>query len=228
MEALKQGWQIWSLRIDSLSFRERLLIFFAVVAATFSLMFGGLIEPALKGQEQMLLNISALHQEIVALKAQLFEAEQKSNSGKNSALNRLRAEAAALEQTVKGHEGGMVPPERMIDTLKSLLAAQPGLTLISLHTSAPSPIFKEVMNETAAAATLQTTAVPPGDQLYKHGIELRVQGSYADLTEYVRHLESLPWAILWEDLSLDASRHPSIEMTLKLNTLSREPTWARF
>jgi MSHA biogenesis protein MshJ len=226
MEGLKQRWQIWALRIDSLSFRERLLIFFAVVAATFSLMFGGLIEPAFKGQEQMLLNVSALHQEIVALKAQLFEAEQKSNSGKNTELNRLRAKAAALELTVKGREGGMVPPEKMIATLKSLLAAQPGLMLISLHTSAPSPIFKEVMNETAA--TPQTTAVPPGDQLYKHGIELRLQGSYADLTEYVRHLESLPWAMLWEDLSLDASRHPNIEMTLKLNTLSREPTWARF
>jgi MSHA biogenesis protein MshJ len=228
MEALKQRWQIWALRIDSLSFRERLLIFLAVVAATFSLMLGGLIEPALKEQEQMLLNVSTLHQQIVALKAQLFEAGQKSNSGKNTGLNRLRAEAAALEQTVKGHGGGMVPPEKMIDTLKSLLAAQPGLMLISLHTSAPSPIFKEDVNETAGAATPQTTAVPPGDQLYKHGFELRVQGSYADLTEYVRHLESLPWAMLWEDLSLDASHHPKIEMTLKLNTLSREPTWARF
>ncbi|MGA7178997.1 MAG: hypothetical protein WBX11_05340 [Thiobacillaceae bacterium] len=228
MEPLKQRWQVWSLRIDALSFRERLLIFLAVAGATLSLMLVGLIEPALKRQEQMLLNASALQQENFALKAQLIEAEQKSKSEKNGDLKRLRAEAATLEQTVKSHESGMVPPEKMIDALKSLLAAQPGLTLLSLHTSAPSPVLQETADEAAPAATSQAAAVPPKEQLYRHGMELQVQGSYAGLTEYMRHLEGLPSPIQWEDLSLDARRYPTLEMTLKLNTVSREPNWARF
>ena len=228
MGALKQHWQVWGMRIDALSFRERILIFLAAAGVTLSLMFVGLIEPALKRQEQMILNASASQQEGFVLRGQLLEIEQNDKSGRNSEIARLRAEASALEQAVKGHEGGLVPPEKMIDTLKSLLAAQPGLTLISLQTSAPSPVFKEERDEAAAAANLQTTTVPAGDQLYKHGIELQVQGSYAHLRDYVRRLESLPWVIQWKDLSLDAGRYPDVEMTLKLNTLSREATWAKF
>ena len=53
-----------------------------------------------------------------------------------------------------------------------------------------------------------------------------MRGNYADLTAYLTRLESAPWTVQWESVRIDARQHPWLEMTLKLNTLSREPTWS--
>jgi MSHA biogenesis protein MshJ len=230
MDALKQQFQVWSIRLNAMSFRERLLVFLAAVVVTMMLLFVGLIEPALKKQEQMVMNVNALQGEVAALSTQLASSEQQSLGGKKSEASALRQEVAALSQSLEDRENGLIPPDKMIVALKSLLTAQPGLTLLSLQTEAPQPVFKEpaAAVEAAANTPAPVVAVSPAEQLYRHGVELHVQGNYARLTDYVRHLEGLPWAMQWESLSLDASRSPQIEMTLKLYTLSRETTWAKF
>ena len=228
MDALTQRWHGWAMRIDALSFRERVLVFVAATGVMLSLMFAGLVEPALKDEEQMLTAISDLQHEIFGLREQLALGERESRSGKNKAIDQLHAEAARLEQAIRDRERGMIAPGKMIEALKSLLAEQPGLTLISLETQAPQPVVKESEGEAAASGAAQPQAVAPAEQRYRHGVELRVQGDYARLTGYVARLENLPWAIHWESLSLDASQHPRLELSLRLSTLSQEPTWARF
>lgn len=228
MDALKQRWLAWSMRIDSLSFRERILVFLAVAGVALSLVFIGLIEPALKRQEQMLVNANGLQQEIFTLREQLTQSEQLNQSGLNTELGRLRAEAATLEEQVKARESGLIPPDKMIAAIKTLLTAQPGLTLVALQTEPPRPALDAATAETGGAPEQMS----PGQALlaesfYKHGVTVRVQGSYAQLADYVARLESLPWTVQWQSVRLDASQHPRLQLTLELNTLSREPTWAR-
>ena len=229
MDALKQRWLAWSMRIDSLSFRERILVFLAVAGVALSLVFIGLIEPALKRQEQMLVNASGLQQEIFTLREQLTQSEQLNQSGLNTELGRLRAEAATLEQQVKARESGLIPPDKMIAAIKTLLTAQPGLTLVALQTEPPRPALDAAAAETGGAPEQQISPgqAPPAETFYKHGVSVRVVGSYAQLADYVARLESLPWTVQWQSVKLDASQHPRLELTLELNTLSREPTWAR-
>jgi MSHA biogenesis protein MshJ len=221
MDALKQRWQVWSMRLDALSFRERILVFLAVAGVALSLMFVGLIEPALKQQEQMLLSASDLQQEVFTLREQLASSEQQNQSGISSELGRLHTEAGTLEHQVKARESGLIAPAKMIAALKALLTAQPGVTLVALETVPGEPVLVAPASDAAPAQA------PPADSFYRHGITVRLQGSYAQLTEYVARLEALPWAVQWESVKLDARRHPQLELTLKLNTLSREPTWAR-
>lgn len=228
MDALKQRWQVWSMRIDALSFRERILVFLAVAGIALSLMFVGLIEPALKQQEQMLLSTSDLQQQVFTLREQLASSEQQNQSGINSELGRLRAEALALEQQAKAREDGLIAPTRMITALKTLLAEQSGLTLVALETEPGQPALPTPASDAEAAQT--PPAEPPAPSaklLYKHGVTVRLQGSYAQLADYVARLESLPWTVQWESVKLDAHQHPRLELTLKLYTLSREQTWAR-
>jgi MSHA biogenesis protein MshJ len=88
-----------------------------------------------------------------------------------------------------------------------------------------------VVGETPAEPESQPAAAP-GDNpapfagnLYRHGLELRVSGSYADLGAYVAALERLRPRLLWSGLELDATRHPKVELKLKLYTLSLEKAW---
>jgi MSHA biogenesis protein MshJ len=228
MDSLKRSWQAWSMRIDALSFRERILVFLAVAGVALSLMFVGLIEPALKRQEQMLSSATGLQQEIFTLREQLATSEQLDQGGINTELGRLRAEAEALEKLLKARESGLIEPARMMAMLKTLLAEQAGLTLIALEAEPGQPVLLVKAEEEAQAEPAPAELKPPSAQLfYKHGVTLRLQGSYAQLTDYVARIEAQPWTVQWESARLDARRHPQLELTLKLNTLSREPTWAR-
>jgi MSHA biogenesis protein MshJ len=218
VNALRLRWQALSMRIDGRSFRERLLLLIGAAAVTLSLLFVGLIEPEQKQQQLMLLTTSSLQAEIWPLREQLAEAQRLNQDGQDAELARLRATAAALQAAIDARESGLVAPARLIATLKTLLAAQPGLELLEVAT-APAQAALPTPDE-------QQEATPPAPTFYKHGITLRVRGSYADLTAYLTRLESEPWTVQWESMRIDATRHPRLELTLKLNTLSREPTWA--
>ena len=224
MDSLKLTWKTWSMRIDAMSFRERILVFLAVAGVALSLMFIGLIEPALKQQEQMLLNSAALQEEIFTLREQQATLDPLNQGGANSELGRLRAQAKAIEQQVKARESGLIAPDKMIAALKTLMVEQSGLTLISLETEPGKPVLAAPEANPGAETPPPT---PPAEVFYKHGVTMRLQGSYTELTHYVERLESLPWTMQWESVRLDAHAHPRIELTLKLNTLSRESTWAR-
>ncbi|MDP1928486.1 MAG: hypothetical protein Q8K62_08255 [Thiobacillus sp.] len=224
MDSLKLTWKTWSMRIDAMSFRERILVFLAVAGVALSLMFVGLIEPALKRQEQMLSNSAALQDEIFSLREQQAGLDPLNQNGANSELGRLRAQAKAIEQQVKARESGLVAPEKMIAVLKTLMDEQSGLTLISMETEPGKLVLTTPASDVATEAP---PPIPPADVFYKHGVTMRVQGSYAELTRYVARLEALPLTMQWESAHLDAHAHPLIELTLKLNTLSRESTWAR-
>jgi MSHA biogenesis protein MshJ len=224
MDSLKQTWKTWSMRIDALSFRERILVFLAVAGVALSLMFVGLIEPALKRQEQMLLSGAELQNEMFTLREQQASLDPLNQNGANSELGRLRAQVKTIEQQVKARESGLISPEKMIAALKTLMAEQSGLTLLALETEPGKPVLEA---PAANAAGETPTPIPPAEVFYKHGVTMRLQGSYAELTQYVARLESLPWTLQWELVRLDAHAYPRIELTLKLNTVSREPTWAR-
>ncbi|MCA1924670.1 MAG: type II secretion system protein M [Thiobacillus sp.] len=226
MNALKQRWQFWAMRIDALSFRERILVFVAASGVVFSLIFIGLIEPALKQQETSLQTITALQQEISALREQVAASEQGGQEARDRELQRLRQAAAQIEQTVKQREGGLIPPEQMFAVMKSMLTAHAGLTLLSVDTSPAQPAVPPPVDAPEPASAPEKTAAPEG-KFYKHGITLRVAGGYADFVDYLARLERMPWTLQWESVQIDASRHPHLVLTVKLNTLSRETTWAR-
>ena len=218
MNALRLRWQALAMRIDRLSFRERLLLPAGAAAVTLSLPFIGLIEPVQKQQQSMLLTMSGLQEEIWPLREQLAEAQRLNQDGQDAELARLRATATTLQAAIDARESGMVAPTRLVAILKMLLAEQPGLELLEVATASAQAALPRPDD--------QQEALPAEESFYKHGITLRVRGSYADLTAYLTRLEGEPWTVQWESLRVDATAHPRLELTLKLNTLSREPTWA--
>jgi MSHA biogenesis protein MshJ len=61
--------------------------------------------------------------------------------------------------------------------------------------------------------------------VYKHGIELTVEGAYLDLLRYQERLEKLPWHMFFARTSVDSSDYPKVRMTITLYTLSLEEAW---
>ena len=75
----------------------------------------------------------------------------------------------------------------------------------------------------AGAAGAAANDSRPG--LYRHGVELVLEGGYADLLSYLRAMEALPQRVLWGSVSLKVAQHPTSVLTLRVYTISRERHW---
>ena len=60
--------------------------------------------------------------------------------------------------------------------------------------------------------------------VYKHGVEVVVEGSYASLLAYVARLEHQPWQVYWGKTVLSAD-YPKVVVSLTLYTLSLDRAW---
>ena len=69
--------------------------------------------------------------------------------------------------------------------------------------------------------------IKPRELLYRHGVEIVLQGSYLDMITYMNALEALPVQLFWGKASLDAQQYPNSRLTLTLYTLSQDQKWMK-
>lgn len=222
----------WAERIDAMSLRERLMIFIMLAVTLVALVVTAAIDPfsvKQKGLSQTLVQTQAQTQALEAQMQALAEAAKNDpdlpNKLRLADLNAKRQSAYAELVNVKQ---GLVTPDQMTQVLRDLLGRNPRLTLVSIKTLAASPLTQpskttEQTLKTGAKAPDKSTANDLG--LYKHGVEISVEGSYADLAAYLAELEQLPWRMYWGGVNLSAQAYPVSRLTLTVYTLSLDKTW---
>jgi len=113
--------------------------------------------------------------------------------------------------------------------------------LIADRTPAPPPVHNDltaaapVVAAAIGAAAAAKPAVPAApvvpvkrdELLYRHGVEVAVQGNYLDMIDYMAALEHLPTQLFWGKVKLDAARYPDATLTLTLYTLSLDQKWMK-
>jgi MSHA biogenesis protein MshJ len=109
-----------------------------------------------------------------------------------------------------------------------MIGGRTGLRLLGLKTVPVAPLLerKDAAGEMAAApAKPQRTDPNLQAGLFRHGVEIRLQGSYQELTAYLQRLEQSNLKLLWSGVVLSADRHPRLELTLTVYTLSLDRAW---
>lgn len=107
-------------------------------------------------------------------------------------------------------------PEATAPGLPNPLAASP----VSLITAA-------IEKGAAAHAKAELEAARSAELVYRHGVELTVQGSYLDMLKFMAALENMPTQLFWGRAQLDASDHRKARLTLTVFTLSFEQKWMK-
>lgn len=124
-------------------------------------------------------------------------------------------------QALADTQAGLIGPDRMVALLEQMLPRQGGVRVVSLKTLPPQDARSPLPAAAPASAPTAT-----GAALYRHGVELTVEGSYADLMSYLAALESLPGPrLLWGGVKLKVEHHPTVQLSLTVYTLSLDRTW---
>ncbi|MBB3121244.1 type II secretion system protein M [Pseudoduganella violacea] len=167
----------------------------------------------------------------------------------------LRRSIETESGALRAVQHGLVAPQKMVPLLEQILRANMRLRLLSLKTlpvsglsepltyakpASVAPGFanatsREEVQTSVAMATqhaAQGAAAPSAmgqakqrELLYRHGVELVLQGSYLDMLAYMEALERLPQQLFWGRAELQAGSYPEAKLTLTLYTLSLDDKW---
>lgn len=217
-------------KINNLSLRERIMIFSAIAFMLVSLAKTLFMEPLLEQEKKLSANITQQKEKMKALQAQIDSSLQARKDLENSAqrqrLDEAQRELEEGSAYLQSRSDRLVPPEKMAELLEQVLKHNGRLQLVSLNTLPVAPLRLKAQTEQGNPSITQTGDETQLDkQLFKHGVELTVHGSYLDLLQYLTELERLPMQMFWGQVRMKVVRYPEVELSLTVYTLSLEKTW---
>jgi len=220
LAALKQQWQAGAARFAALQQREKVMVISAILVGV---LVGGYtlwIEPAELQAASLIKTLEQQQADMAQLSANLVILAKKSgdpDAPNRAALAEVQKQLDETEREIAGFDKLLLAPAQAPALLQALLGKHRGLSLVSLTTLPPQPLI-------GTAAKSDARPVPTGN-IFKHGIEIRMTGSYHDLLSYVNELENAPQKLLWGAMTLVVQKYPVSELTLTIYTLSLEPAW---
>lgn len=189
----------------------------------------------------------------IAARAQGFVLDPDAET--RARLKTVRQEIDTTSAGLLAVQKGLVAPDKIAPLLGHLLRGNGKLKLISLktlpvtglneaahakaQTARPKAEVAQQKAEAAAAAVVAAAAsgivgkpktvvqVKPRELLYRHGVEIVLQGTYLDMISYMDALEALPLQLFWGKAQLDAQQYPNSRLTLTLYTLSLDQKWMK-
>lgn len=216
---MKALWLKISDRIDAMSLRERIAVFAAAVAVLLFALNSLVLEPMFARNKALAEQIRQQNQQVeaanneIAVRMAAFSGNP--DQATQARLAELNREAAQLAGTLRTMQHGLVVPEKMSALMQQLLRSNGKLKLVSLRTLPVSGLG----GVDAKAAEGQR------ELLYRHGVEVVLQGGYLDLLDYMESLEESPQQLFWGRAQLDARQYPVSTLTLTLYTLSLDEKW---
>lgn len=219
---IRQQWEKLSGKVNDLSLRERMLIFAAAAFMLVSLVNLLFLDPLLVKQKRLSSQVVQQQEKIKQIQAQIEALLQAKRNDASSPLHQrmaqLRSQIAEGDAYVKARRDRLVPSDKMAEVLEQMLNKNGRLQLVKLQTLPVAPLVEKAADDGAHAAS-------PEKQVFKHGVQITVRGSYADMLAYLEALEHLSAEMFWGPARLEVLEHPTAELTLTLYTLSLGKTW---
>nr|WP_315258350.1 type II secretion system protein GspM [uncultured Duganella sp.] len=239
-QQLQQQWIKLSTRLDAMTLRERAMVFVAVVAAVLFLIYVVSVEPLLNRQKALNLQIKTQQNQIagidmeIAAKAQSFVVDPDASTRER--LKSVRQQIDTTSAGLMAVQKGLVAPDKIAPLLGHLLRGNGKLKLVSMKTLPVTGLTEAAQPKAEAAPAAPAApaagakpgaAARPRELLYRHGVEVVLQGSYLDMVSYMEALETLPVQLFWGKAQLDAQLYPNSRLTLTLYTLSLDQKWMK-
>lgn len=158
--------------------------------------------------------LSTIEEQIENNKRSAMEVELMAkvdpNKQNKQTIQQLNQQLTAMKQSLGIGDKAIISAQIMATVLSDLLKQYKGLKLISLE-SLPVTSLAKTEKEHAG--------------VYKHELVFSIHGSYLNILNYLKKMESLPWKFNWESLEFKVTDYPNAETKLKIYTLSFEENW---
>lgn len=227
---MRQYWGKFADKVDGMSLRERALIFSAIAFLLVTLVQVLFVDPLLAEQKKLYAKVTQQQEKMKEIRAQIESSLQArkddANSPSRQRLGQIRQQLADGDAYLQSRRDRLVAPEKMADLLGLVLSKNGKLQLVNLQTMAAAPLIEKAADKPEGAGITAANAAAELDkQVFKHGVQITVRGSYLDLMQYLVTLEQLPTKMFWGAAKMSVVQYPAVELTLTLYTLSLDKSW---
>jgi len=236
---LKQSWLLISSKFEALNKRERWMVTCALLVVAYALINMALLSPVLARQKTLTNEIETDQSQIQALNLQITEFAKQNvvdpDAQNKQRIAELESHLQLLETKLSSLQSTLIAPDKMPELLRTLLKKNGALKLIELKTLPTTGLTDKSAKDTDTVATIYSSTMQdaahiekPSKQdlpLFKHGVEITIEGRYLDLLAYVADLEKMPWHVLWSKADLNTKNYPYSQLKLTVYTISLDQTW---
>ncbi len=216
---MSAGLQQLKRKFANLSTRERNIIIILALVLIVFIFDQLLISPLQENNKITRQKINAMASQMSEQSAQtglLSGAKDDPNFALKQKLESLQRTLVSLDNEIGQVSSEMIPPRKMTEILEQLLRENTRLVLVNVNTL---PSEKVTMNGQADSSTSGRHG------LFRHTVEIELQGGYFDTLRYLQAIEALPWKVFWRELDYRVEEYPKASIRLRLNTLSTHASW---
>lgn len=201
--------------INSATLRERVLILFASLMAIFlmKVILLSFIRPS--DDKTIHAQMNAAHEQInlVNGQAQVILARGISMERHETVQHHklLRDRLAQLNSGLTQLSRVFVSMQEMQLVLKDFIMQTDGLTLVNM---------KADLQEELIISNEKSDKIKPQKKVYKHGVQIELQGDYFSTINYLQKVEALRWYLLWDSLEYKVINYPVGSIVIKLYILN--------
>ena len=221
-------------KIDSLSLRERTVIFIAIIALIFIVWDSSLMSPLEIKQKKFISDLNIKNAERLVLNKRLQDLIAKSHEDPDrenlDKLKTLRSKLIDVQAELENTTHNLVSPKDMPKILETVLHKTGGLTLVNLKSLGVTPLVakEETKQEVTADISKDTEKKLTADNIdnaYRHGLRIEILGNYLTVLEYLKSLEELEWGFFWDNFELKVNEYPDATASIEIFTLSLQQEW---
>jgi len=210
-------------KIDNRVLRERVLIFLTLLAVIF-LLWNFLVQSKFNRERNALqAEATKIVNEQKTLEAQMstlaMTVASDPSIAKTNQIRSLNASIAEVEQRLSGLSQGLISAEQLPKVLEDVLLRTSSVKLLQVRTLAATEL--QLVTAIPGANNHGEPGVG-GTGVYKHGVLIRVAGSYPQLIQLMTEIEALQWKFYWESLNYTVTQYPNAEIDIRVFTLSSE------
>lgn len=200
-------------RVDSLTLRERLIVFGAGLVVIAMSWYIGWGESTLQQHAQSQRERASLQGTLQTLRAQIDQDGAATGPGapEHDRLRSIERRSSEVQGQIDDYAAELISPTEMARVLEKVLKRQHALRLTRLANLGAEDLLPEEIS---------------GEQrLYRHRFEMEFEGPYLNCLAYLEELESLPWRLYWQRLEIDAGDYPVNRIRIEVATLSVHEDW---
>ena len=225
-------------KIDSLSLRERAMVFVGVIAVLFTLWDTFLIQPLDKQQKKLVTELNTKNAERLALNTRLQKLTIKTDADPNAAnlerLKSLRSRLIDIQADLEASTDNLITPEEMPKVLETVLHQTGSLTLTSLRSLGATALVPKQESNSDEGESTGNISAPQNvkeltsdniDNAYRHGLRIEFVGDYLTTLNYLKSLEELQWGFFWDNFELTVGEYPDATTAIEIFTLSLKQDW---
>ena len=215
---MRKSWRRLEQRFGLLTRRERGILLGGGLAVILILGYT-VVDTSLARQRVLVSQLNEAQAAGAMSKAQsqsmLIQLAQDPDSRARARIASLSDHIRNLDSEMQGINRGLVPPHEMARILEKMLTRDKRVKLIRLKTLPVSDLIPRDGPERDVHRA----------NVFKHGIEITLEGRYLDMLNYLDRLEELPWQMFWSEARMDAHDYPAVRITVTVYTLSLDSQW---